>query len=68
MLGSQHIADINQFFIDNPDVKMIWKYKDGKYHVISNDNTIDSDLTPLKTNGDVIELDSIEKSEGFFVK
>ncbi|XPV67462.1 MAG: PKD domain-containing protein [Halarcobacter sp.] len=64
MIGSQTISDINQFFTDNPNVKVIWKYTNGQYQAISSDTDIQNDLD---TKG-IPSILSIKPNEGIFVK
>ena|GEM_PF-6086983 len=64
MIGSQTISDINQFFIDNPNVKVIWKYSNGEYQAISNDTNIQNDLD----SKNIPHIYSIEPNEGVFIK
>ncbi|XPV67461.1 MAG: CAP domain-containing protein [Halarcobacter sp.] len=66
MIGSQTISDINQFFTDNPNVKVIWKYDsvNQEYKAISSDSIIQNELDS-KSIPNIISIESIE---GFFVK
>ena len=64
MLGSRNITDMDQFFIDNPNIKMIWMYKDGEYQAVSSDVDIQGDLD----NQSISTITGIDSSEGFFVK
>ena len=66
MLGSRSISDISQFFIDNPDATMLWKYDatTQSYEAISSDGTINNELGDVS----VTPLDSIDTTDGFWVK
>jgi len=65
MLGSVTISDISQFFINNPNITILWVYKNNQWHSISKDNAIN---TTLENNNDISELFSVESDEGFWVK
>jgi|GEM_PF-3812426 len=64
MIGSQTISNINQFFIDNPNVKVVWKYSNGEYQAISTDTDIQNDLDSKS----IPHIYSIEPNEGVFIK
>lgn len=64
MIGSLNIDDIDKFFTDNPNIKIIWKYKDGVYQAISNDPYISSDLDAKG----IEKVTDIKGNEGIFVK
>jgi|GEM_PF-510032 len=66
MIGSQTISDINQFFTNNPDVKVIWKYDstNQKFLAISNDSEIQSDLDIEN----ILNITNVQPNEGIFIK
>jgi hypothetical protein len=64
MLGSQNINNIDIFFTNNPNIKILWKYKGGKYQAISNDTDISQDLS----DKNIEVINGIKEDEGFFVK
>ncbi len=64
MLGSLNILDTNAYFMDNPNVKVIWKYSNNQWYAISSDSAITNDLNTQN----ISLLDSIDMNEGFIVK
>ena len=64
MLGNISISNINSFLNENPNVKIIYTFKDGKYYAKTLSNAVNSDLE----NVGIMSVDSIEKSEGVILK
>jgi len=64
ILGSVSIENFNTYFVNNPNVKVIWKYSNSQWYAISNDSDITNDLNTQN----IPLLDSIDINEGFIVK
>ena len=64
LIGSRVISDVYQYLTDNPSIKVFWKYVNGKFKASSNDQII---LEGLSLQS-ILEINSINSNEGFFIK
>ncbi len=64
MLGGIKIDNLQEYFNQNPNIKIVWKYENGKFKAFSTDRKIKQDLQ--KAN--IEQITHILPNQGFFVK
>ena len=64
MYGSTQIDDPSAFFIDNPNINILWKYTNGTWQAISKDVDINNDLS----DASIAPLDFVNSDEAFWAK
>ena len=64
MAGSMEISNMETFFLNNPSVRTLWRYVNGKWLSISNN----SDIKQSLENANINPVNNIETYEGFMYK
>lgn len=66
MRGSSNLTSMNDFFIDNPTVKIVWRFNSSthEFEAISPDTNVQTELD----NAGIQKITSVQANEALFIK